>query len=150
MRAEPERDVPVVGARHVEAFGILEGPRVAVGRGVQQEQLVALVELLTVELVVVGDGPAHVEHRRDPADELLDRGRRQQLGALDEQSPLVGLERELADHRADHRAGRLGAAVEDEDRLLEDVAGVPALGCGPDRDEVVTRLGAPRLDDRAR
>ena len=41
-----------------------------------QQQLVALADLLAVQLVVLGGGPAHVEDRRHPADELLDRGRR--------------------------------------------------------------------------
>ena len=75
-----------------------------------------------------------------------DRGRRQQLGTLEQQPALVGLEGELADHRADHRAGRLGAAVEDEDRLVEDVPGVPPVGVRPQRDEVVTGLRPPLLD----
>ena len=60
--------------------GSLEGPGVTVGRRVQQEQLVALADLLAVELVVVRRRAAHVEHRRDPADELLHGRGGQELG----------------------------------------------------------------------
>ena len=48
---------------------------VAVGRLVEQQQLLALVQLLAHELDVVGDGAAHVLDRADPAQHLLDRGR---------------------------------------------------------------------------
>ena len=46
VRAEPERDVPVVASRDVEHVGIVERPRIAVRRRVQQEQLVAFADLL--------------------------------------------------------------------------------------------------------
>ena len=69
----------------------------------------------------------------------------EQLGLLDEQLPLVGLQRELADHRSDDGPRGLGAAVEEQERLLEDVAGLPALR-DPHRDEVVPGVAATRLD----
>ena len=119
-------------------FRVLERPRVTVGRRVQQEQLVAGVDLLAVELVVVGRRAAHVQHRRDPADELLDRRGGQELRICRSSS------RRCSGCSASSRIiepmtvrCRLGAAVENEDRLVEHVLGVPAFGVGPQRDQVV-------------
>ena len=73
VRAEPERDVLVGMALHVEAERIVELRLVAVGRFVEQHALLALEQLLADELGVVRDGAAHVLDRADPAQHLLDR-----------------------------------------------------------------------------
>ena len=52
----------------------------------------------------------------------------EELRVVEEGLTLVRMQGQLTDHRADHRAGRLGAAVEDEDRLVQDLLGAPALG----------------------
>ena len=90
-----------------------------------------------------------------PADELLDPGGAQDRGVVDELLPLVGLAGELEAHRADDGAGRLGAAVEHEERLLDDLVlvhradrpvGILDLGVRPHRDQVVGGILAPRRE----
>ena len=63
MGADAERKLHADRAGHVEDVGRLELAVVAVGRRVHQQHLVAGVQLLAVELVVLGDGAAHVEDR---------------------------------------------------------------------------------------
>ena len=68
---------------------------------------------------------------------------------------LVGPQRELTDDRADDGARGLRAAIQHEQALLEDLLVGPraalalALGLRPDRDQVVTGLGAAFVDERA-
>ena len=63
--------------RDVEAVRVVEHRLVAVGRRVPEHDLVALVELLVADAdAVLGDGAPEVDHRRGPAHDLLDRGRR--------------------------------------------------------------------------
>ena len=52
-------------------------------------------------------------------------GPAEHLRVVEQELPLVGLERELTDDRADHRARGLGPAVQHEQALLEDLAVVP-------------------------
>ena len=59
--AEPERDVLVGLAGHVEALGIVEVRRVAVGRRVHQHDLLTLADGRAAELVVAVGDAAHVE-----------------------------------------------------------------------------------------
>ena len=121
----------------------MNDPCVTIPRGVQQQQLVTLADHLTVELVVCGRCATHVQHRRNPANELLDRGTGQQIRVLYQKLSLFGLKGQLPDHRTDDRAGCLRATIEDEDRLFEDVLVVPTLPVSPQRDQVVTWFGPP-------
>ena len=110
------------------------------------------VQLLTHELGVVGDRAAHVLDRAHPAQHLLDRGRDLRR-IVDEQLALVGVQQQLLHAAADDVAGRLVAADEDEQRLVQHVVGVEAvavdLGVHEHAHEVVGRVLLP-LRDRVR
>ena len=89
VRPEPERDVVVVLAEHVERVRLVEHGLVAVRRAVHQQDLVARADRLAVQLVVLGGGAAHVEDRRDPPDELLDARSAERSRVVD-QEPRAG------------------------------------------------------------
>ena len=93
-----EGDVRVRVASHVEAVRVGEHRLVAVGRRVQQQHPVALVDLLAAQLDVARRGAVHVLHRRRPAEHLLDRRRDQRrVGA--QQGELVGVAQQRVDAR---------------------------------------------------
>ena len=111
------------------------------------------LDRLAVQLVGLGRGPTHVEDRRDPPDELLDRGGADPGRVLDEQLRAgragAPARRQIAPITV--RVG-LGATVEHEERLVHDLAVVERshravgeldLGVRPHRDEVVARLDPP-------
>ncbi len=88
---------------------------------VHQQDLVARRDRLAVQLVVLGRGAAHVEDRRDPPDELFDARPAEDARVVDERRALVGMAGELEAHRADDGARGLGAAVEQQQRLVHDL-----------------------------
>ena len=145
MRAEPEGDVVVVGPTDVVGVGSVEHLLVAVGRAVHQHQLVAGVELLAVQLVVLGDEPGHVQDRGHPADELLDRGPADHRRVGSQALRLVGVLDQVPERGRDDRPGRLGATVDEQQALADDhvVAHRLAvdLGVAPDRHHVVGGVG---------
>src|SRR5215469_3237828 len=110
-----ESEVAVAWPGHVQRVRVGKGARVTVGRPVQQHDLVAGTDLLAVPVMGARRRAAHVQDRGHPADELLDRGRGEQPGALDQDLPLARLEGQLTDHRPDDRPRGLRAAVQDED-----------------------------------
>ncbi len=71
--AAAEADVRVRVATEVEAAGVGEDVLVAVGRGIEQHDPVALVDLLAPQQEVAPGRAAEVDHRRRPADELFHR-----------------------------------------------------------------------------
>ena len=96
---------------------------VAVRRLVEQHALLAAVQLLTP---MNSTSWVTVRHMfligRHPAQHLLDRGR--DLGGIvDQQLPLVGVQQQLLHAAADHVPGRLVAADEDQQRLVQDLVG---------------------------
>src|SRR3954452_3060907 len=137
--SEPEGDVVVRRAGDVVALGIVEVLRVAVRRRVHQDHLLALADRLATDLVVAVGHPAHVEHRCDPADELLDR--HGHVGTVAEQLVLLGSRRELEDGAGDDRAGGLRAAVEQQQAVADDRIETDGLAVDrcrrPDRHDVV-------------
>src|SRR5580658_1120543 len=96
MRSEPEGNVAVAGPGHIEVFGLVEHPGVPVGGSVEQQELVPPADGLTVKHVVNRGGATHVEHWRYPTNELLDRGGAQELGLVQQQLALFGLQGQLA------------------------------------------------------
>src|ERR1700677_3733307 len=78
--APAEGDVVVGGAGDVERVGVLERRLVAVGRGVPEDHLVALLDLMFVQFHVPRRGAAEVHDRCDVAEHLLDGAR--QKGAV--------------------------------------------------------------------
>ena len=151
MCAEAERDVVIVGAGHVELVGSLEHPLVAIGRRVHEQHLVADSQLLSVEGVVFGDRATHVEDGGDPANELLDTRVAEDGRVVEELLALLGPHGELTYDRTDHRARGLGAAVEQQDALRQDLLVGPGpavdLGADPCRDEIVPGVRATLGDD---
>ena len=115
MRAEPEGEMVVGLAGHVHAFGIDEVPRVAVGRGVHQHDLLTRPHGDVAHGDVARRGAAHVVDRRHVADEFLRRDRR--VRAVLQELPLVGTVDEVQHRARDDCPGRLGAAVEDEEAV---------------------------------
>ena len=85
--AEAEGDVLVRGAGACRSERIVEHGFVAVGRRVEQHQLVPLVDLRSVELDVVGGRADHVPDRGDPPEHLLDGGRSCRSGSAARRSP---------------------------------------------------------------
>src|SRR5262245_4314524 len=74
-----EADVLVRRARDVEAIGVAEDVLVAVRRVVPEHDLLAGADLLAGQLGVARGGPPEVDDRARPADELLERSRRDAL-----------------------------------------------------------------------
>ena len=70
-------------------------------------------------VVAVGDS-AHVVDRRHVADELL--GGDRDVGAGLERSPLLGVARQVEQCAGDHRAGGLGATVEQQQRIGQGIS----------------------------
>jgi membrane protein len=93
---------------------------VAVRRRVEQQDAVALADLLAVDLDVAGGGAVHVAHRSRPPQHLLDRaGQQRRIGPQPRQ--LVGVSQQCLDAARDDVAGGLVAADEHEHRLEHDV-----------------------------
>ena len=97
-----------------------------------------------------GDLPEHVVERRDPADDLLDEaGHERRVGGRG--LPLVGVLGEDGQAAGDDGARGLGAAGDEEPRLVHHRHRVVAR-LGPHRDEVVHRaalaLGGDLLEQR--
>ncbi len=84
---------------------------IAVGRAVQQDDLLARLDGRAADLVVTRRHPAHVVDRRDVADEFLDGDGH--VGAGLELVPLGGIADQVQQRARDDRSRRLGAAVED-------------------------------------
>src|SRR6202789_2055289 len=73
--ASAEGDVVVGGAGDVERVGVLERRFVAVGRGVPEGDLVALLDLLAVQFHAARGRAAEVHDGRDVPEHLLDGAR---------------------------------------------------------------------------
>ena len=77
----PPKAMCSLGERSMsKANGLVEHGLVAVGRDVPHDDLVAGLDLLAAELVVLQRGAAEVHHRRGPAQDLLDGARQQARG----------------------------------------------------------------------
>ena len=150
MGAEAEGQVRVGLAPDVEPVGFGEDVLVAVGRRVEEHQLVAFVQQLPAELDVLGHGAAHVLDRRHPTQQLLD-GDREPVRVGRQRRQLVGPFEQGQHAAAQHVARRLVAADQDQERLVHDGLVVEAvavdLGLAQLGDEVVARVGPAVGDD---
>jgi hypothetical protein len=72
-----EGHVLVRAALDIEALRVLEDALVAVAGGIEEQQPVALADLLPTELRIARGRPIHVLDRRHPAQHLLDGTREQ-------------------------------------------------------------------------
>ncbi len=138
--AEAEGHVRVGAAGDVEGVGLVEDGLVAVGRGVEEEQLLALADGGVAQLDVAGGRAGHVLDGRHPAQHLLDRTGQQAFGVGGQAGQLLGPGQQLLHAAADDVARRLVAADEDEQGLVDErgvVERVAAdLGLAQDADEV--------------
>ena len=153
VRAEAEREVRVRVAPHVEALGFLEHARVAVGRRVHEDELVARVQRLrraarrravTVrDMFLIGD--THRSSSSTPVSIVA--------GSSREDRELVGMVEQRQHAVGHHVPARLVAADEDQQALLDDRLVVEALavdlGVAEDADEVVLRRLRPAVGDDA-
>ncbi len=147
----PEAEVAVRVAGDIEVEGILEHRVVAIGRGVEQDQVLALAQGLAVELHVLEHGAPHVVHGRGPADHLFDRllG---EIRVLAEQVELVGVLQERGHAAGDRVARGVVAGGEDDQVVAEGLDRTHRLAVGHLRGgeqgrEVVARMRASVLDD---
>ena len=110
-----ESQVRVRRPADVEAVGVVEHPLVAVGRAVEQQHLVPLVQLLPDEDGVRGDGPPHPVHRARPADDLVHPGggHAGRVGLPD--GPLVGVLAQRQEPVGERVPGGLVARRQQED-----------------------------------
>jgi len=60
----------------MQLVGRIEDFFVSIGRGVEEDETVALVDRSAAQEVVLGGGPHHVIHRRHESNDLVDRPRR--------------------------------------------------------------------------
>ena len=145
--AEAEGHVRVRAAGDVEGVGVVEDRLVAVGRGVEQEQLLAGPDGGAAELDVAGGRPGHVLDRATPSA-ASPRRRRASGGRVGGQAgQLVGMGQQLLHAAADDVAGGLVAADEDEQGLVDERVVVERvavdLGVAQDADEVVACCRSP-------
>src|SRR5581483_7357137 len=118
--AEPERHVLVRRAADVERRRVGEHGLVAVGRRVEEQQLLALRDHLTAQLGVGHGGAGHVLDGADPPQHLLDGGA-EQAAVGDQRLPPIAFAQQLIRAAGDHVARRLVAPDEDEERLHHDL-----------------------------
>src|SRR5581483_7361897 len=123
---EAERHVLVRRAADVERRSVGEHVLVAVGRRVEEEQLLALRDHLTAELGVGHGGAGHVLDGADPPQHLLDGGV-EQAAVGDQRLPPLALAQQLVRTARDHVARGLVAADEDQERLHHDLGVVEAV-----------------------
>ena len=142
-----EADVGVGRAAHVERVRVGEVRRVAVGGAVEQHHLVARPHRLAAEHGVDRERAAHEDHRRGPADDLLDGRRRDAVEVGEPDLPLLGVLGEQVQALADGVAGGLVARHDEQDEEARQlVGGEPlAVDLGVDQRgrEVVGRAVAP-------
>src|SRR3954452_6182804 len=74
--ADTESEGVVGPSGPVEASGVIEVRRIAVGRAVEEYHLLAGTDRHAADVVVASGHAAHVVNRCHPADELLDRYRK--------------------------------------------------------------------------
>src|SRR5436309_897031 len=152
--ARPEAEVVVRRARGVETVGIAPERLVAVRRVVPEDDLVAGADRLPAELRVVRRRAPEVDHRRGPAHDLLDRGRRDALEVGHPPRALGGEVGERPHAVADRVARRLvaGDHEEDEERpeLLAGEALPVDLGLDERGGDVLACARAPVLRGRLR
>ena len=72
VAADPEREVARVACQ-VEGLGVVEDVFVAVGRGVDHQDLLSFADVLAAEGEVPGRGPREAPDGRDEPEEFLDR-----------------------------------------------------------------------------
>ena len=133
--------------------GSLEDGLVPVGRGVEQDQLLALLDGGAAQLDVAGGGAGHVLDRRDPAQHLLDRAGHEASGSAARRASWSGLGQQFLHAAADDVAGGLVAPDEDEQRLVDERVVVERvavdLGVAEHADQVVGGARGPAvLEDR--
>ncbi len=149
VRAVAEGDVLVRPAVDPECVGIVEHLGVAVGRLVQQHQPVTLLDLASVQRVILGGLPGELLDRGRPAQRLVEQVRDERKIILDPLE-LVGMQRELL-KRSRERARRrvvTGGGDRDEPAVgepLRIVLAVLPLRERDDRGEVVLRVLPPVL-----
>jgi len=136
----------------VESLRRVEHGLVAIRRRVHEQELVARLHRCATDLGVAGRRAAHVEDRRDPADELLHRDR-QQRGLVEQPLMLVGMLDQREERARDDGAGGLGAAVDEQQPLREHLLGGEdpvLLRPHPQRHDVVRGRGLPGLHQAGR
>ena len=123
---------------------------VAVAGRVEQQHALALAQLLAVQLDVARERAVHVLDRRHPAQHLLDGGR-DQRGVLEQLPLLVRVLEQRAQAARHHVAGRLVAADQDQQALLEDLLLAESiaveLGVDEDAHQVVGRGARAAVGD---
>ena len=146
-----EADVLVRVAAHVEREGSLEHVLVAVARAVPEHDLLARRDLLAAQHGVARRGAAEVDHRRRPAHDLVDRGRRDAVEVGRPDAALLGEVAERLHAVADRVARGLVAGDheqhEERRELLVGERLAVELGVDQRRDEVVARRAAAVLGD---
>ena len=127
----------------------LEDVLVAVGRWVQEDELLAGLDLRPAQFHIARGDAGHVLDRRDPAQHLLHCTRHQPGGVSGQLRHLVGVGEELLHAAADDMAGRLVAPDQDEQRLVDERPVVQRvavdLGVAQHADEVVAVAGCPPI-----
>ena len=119
VRAEAERDVVVRGPVGQKLLWPLEDLLVAVGRWIEEQQFLTLSHQLAVQLDVTSGNAGHVLYRRYPSEHLFDCNR-QSPGILPESLHLVGIPKELRHSTANDVSGRLVAADQDQEGLVDE------------------------------
>ena len=123
--ADAERHVTVRVPVDHELVGVRELRVVASGGHFAQQHGLPLLHLDPTELGVGGDDPLVGTRRRIEAEELLG-GHGQQVGLVDQSSPIGGVLREVQQRSAGERRGGVDAADRREERdRLRDVLGQP-------------------------
>ena len=131
---------------------IVEHLLVAVGRDVPDDDLVALLDLLAVDLGVGRGGAAEVEHRRRPAQDLLDRAVERAVGVVAQQPRTARGSCMQRPHAA--RGGVAGGLVagdreQQHEHVELELGELVAVDLGVDQlgDDVVARVGLALLGE---
>ena len=153
VRPGNEGEVPVRGARNIEAVGIGKLRGIAIGGTDAKVDRCSGFQGNAADLAICGRHAIAELHRCIKAQHLVDRGAKK-VGIVEQALPLLGVVEEEAEAIADEVGRRLVAGVEDEDAVLQQFnLGQPLAVCFA-RDQasehiaLVAGLFAPARDKR--